>query len=185
MSEMGQANSHSVPGLLLGRLVRNFRRREQMTSGAILTRPSRCEGRDPQLLCPVCSVSPVVRELVVLGKPNAACFKSPNLIWSLRSTGARVMRPAAHKLGAHSLERRAVRASVSAGGAFASTRRSVALVTGVGVGWWGVCLGVGWRQLLRAGQWSGDAARPYLDLTEGERRATAGFVIEGSGDKPV
>ena len=36
MSEMGQANSRSVLGLLAGRLVRKFRRREHKASGAIL-----------------------------------------------------------------------------------------------------------------------------------------------------
>ena len=40
-------------------------------------------------------------------------------------------------------------------------------------------------QLLRAGQWRGDAAHFFLDLDEGERRATAAILMEGSEEEPI
>ena len=83
-------------------------------------------------------------------------FQSVNLIRHLRSRGTQLRWPAAEKLGTHSLRRGAARALVAAGGTFA--------------------------QLLRAGQWRGNAVRLYLDLGEDERRAMTDILIEGSDD---
>ena len=76
MSEIGQAGSHSSLGEVGGGLALKRRGRRRVASGAILTRSCRCEGRDPegedldvpQLLCPVCSVRPIVRGRVVAGE---------------------------------------------------------------------------------------------------------------------
>ena len=90
-SEMGRANSHSVRGLLVGCLVRKFRGREHMASGAILTRSSCCEGHDPdggrlripQLLCTVFSAWPIVRNRGVVGGLIFPSFQAPSLIGQL------------------------------------------------------------------------------------------------------
>ena len=137
MSEMGQANSHFVLGLLAGRLVRKFRRREHKASGAILTRSSCCEGHDPdggglrvpQLLCPVFSAWPIVREHVVVGDLISRFFQSPNLIRRLRSTWGPFQ----------------VARSTQARGALSRTPCGQSL----GVGWWGVCTAPPRRSVAR------------------------------------
>ena len=164
MSEYGQARSHSVLGLVGRCLVLKLHRRKHMSSGAILRRSCCCEGFNPdgdelhipQLLCPVCSIWPVVRDRVVVGDLIFPSLQSVNLIRHLRSRGTQLRWPAAEKLGTHSLRRGAARALVAAGGTFA--------------------------QLLRAGQWHGNAVRLYLDLGEDERRAMTDILIEGSDD---
>ena len=45
---MGQANSHSVLGIVGGRLALELCRHKHVASGVILTRFCCCEGRDPR-----------------------------------------------------------------------------------------------------------------------------------------
>ena len=97
MSETGQANTHSVPGLVSGRLAPRLRRREHLALGATLTRSYGFGSRDPRgedlhtphIPCAVSSIWPLVRERVVSGGFTPPSFQSPNLIWRLRSMGAR------------------------------------------------------------------------------------------------
>ena len=60
---------------------------------------------------------------------------------------------------AHSSRRGVARALMPAGGTFA--------------------------QLLRAGQWSRNNVRPFLDFSDGKRRATADSLTEDSDDEPL
>ena len=85
-------------------------------------------------------------------------FQSPNIIRHLRSRGASLNRRAADKLGARPFARGAGRVLMSAGGRFA--------------------------QLLRAGQWRGNAVGFYLHLSEDARRAIADILIEDSDNEP-
>ena len=171
MLEFGQASSHSGLGMVGGCRVLKLCRREHMASGSILKCLCCCEGRNPgdedlhapQLLCPVCSIWPIVRDRVDVGELMFPFFQSRNLTRHLRERGARCSLltphwPAAHKLGTHSFRRGAARALMPGGGSDA--------------------------QLLRAGQWRGHAVRLYFDIGEDERRALTDILVEDSEDKP-
>ena len=135
-----------------------------MASGSVLKRSRCCEGRNPdgedlhipQLLCPVCPIWPVVRDRVVVGW---LIFPSSHVTSGhLGGRGARLHCLTAEKLCTHSFRRGAARELMSAGGTYA--------------------------ELLRAGQWRGNAARFYLGLGENELRALTDIPIEGSDDEP-
>ena len=86
-------------------------------------------------------------------------FQSSNRILQLRSNGARLNWRPAGNLGMHSLRRGAAWAIMPASGTFA--------------------------QLLRAGQWRGNAMRVLRGPSEGEGRAMADILIGGSEDEPL
>ena len=92
MSEIGQADSHPVLGMVGSCLALKLCRSKHMASGSILKRSCCCQGRDrgdedlhiPQLLCPVCSIWPVVRDRVVVGELIFPSPQSRSLIRHLR-----------------------------------------------------------------------------------------------------
>ena len=96
MSEIGQADSHPVLGMVGSCLALKLCRSKHMASGSILKRSCCCQGRDrgdedlhiPQLLCPVCSIWPVVRHRVVVGEFIAPSLQSRNLVRHRRERGA-------------------------------------------------------------------------------------------------